>query len=247
MKISLAITSHDEGYLLRNLLNLVEPFTYENSELFEIVIVDDFSTDEITLASLSLTSVLGTRVIEHSLNGDFAAHKNFLNAQCSGDWILQLDADEWIDTNLLSHLPAIIEQNQTVEAYWFPRVNTVDGLTLRHVQKWGWVLSTLPEYITVQQLDTNGEFYALLRDFNYIIKEEDGFVQYYEPIVMWPDPQMRLYKNDPKIRWEGKVHERIVGYDNFSRFPDDVFYAIRHHKEILRQEKQNSFYEELMK
>jgi glycosyltransferase involved in cell wall biosynthesis len=246
MKLSFGITSHNEGNYLNSLLTSLELFIDEQQKVssvdYEIVVIDDFSTDESTLATLSLSNAIGTRVIEHSLNDDFATHKNFLNEQCSGDWILQLDADESISAGLLAYLPAIVQDNPIVDAYWFPRINTVSGLTLQHVQKWGWVLTTLEEFKTVQLLDPTSEEYQLLQAYNFIIEEDGGFVTYYEPIVMFPDPQMRLYRKNATIRWEGKVHERIVGYENFSRFPDDVFYAIRHHKEIKRQEQQNSYY-----
>jgi glycosyltransferase involved in cell wall biosynthesis len=252
MKISFGITTHNEGHYLRNLLTKLEQVVESQKEgpnTYEIVIIDDFSTDSITQNILSMATACGHNVVEHSLNDDFAAHKNFLNEQCSGDWILQLDADEEIESELLSYLPSIIESNPIVEAYWFSRINTVYGLTLAHVQKWGWVLSTLEEYIAYQQLHEDEEFYKLLKAYNFIIKEENvnnaTFVTYYEPIIMFPDPQLRLYKRDKNIRWEGKVHERITGYKEFSRFPDDVFYTIRHHKDLKRQEQQNAYYETL--
>jgi hypothetical protein len=39
---------------------------------------------------------------------------------------------------LISHLPDLLELNPDIEVYLVPRVNTVDGLTNEHVQKWGW-------------------------------------------------------------------------------------------------------------
>jgi hypothetical protein len=46
--------------------------------------------------------------------------------------------------------------------------------------------------------------------------------------------------------WYGKVHERILGGQKFSSLPtDDDDYCIQHHKTILRQEKQNNYYNTL--
>lgn len=63
--------------------------------------------------------------------------------------------------------------------------------------------------------------------------------------VQWPDPQMRIFKNHPDIRWGNKVHEKLGGYKLFSYLPGDEGYFLIHEKSIERQEKQNNFYETL--
>lgn len=60
--------------------------------------------------------------------------------------------------------------------------------------------------------------------------------------VAWPDYQTRLYRNSPDIKWEGKVHERIVGYKTVAPLPAEEEWAIIHIKDIDRQRKQNEFY-----
>ena len=35
-------------------------------------------------------------------------------------------------------IPQIIEGNPTVDVYRVPRINTVEGLTQEHIQKWRW-------------------------------------------------------------------------------------------------------------
>jgi len=79
--------------------------------------------------------------VYHKLNKDFAAHKNYLNSCCSGDWIFQLDADEYPDDYLMAMLPAIIASNPDIDAFWVPRINTVHGITNEHIEKWNWALS----------------------------------------------------------------------------------------------------------
>jgi glycosyltransferase involved in cell wall biosynthesis len=61
--------------------------------------------------------------------------------------------------------------------------------------------------------------------------------------VNFPDYQTRIYKNIPEIKWEGKVHERIIGTKTFSPLPAEEVWSLYHPKEITRQEKQNNFYE----
>lgn len=63
--------------------------------------------------------------------------------------------------------------------------------------------------------------------------------------VMRPDYQSRLYRNTPDILWQGKVHERIIGFKSYSALPDEDEYCIIHIKEVERQRKQNDFYSTL--
>lgn len=63
--------------------------------------------------------------------------------------------------------------------------------------------------------------------------------------VMFPDYQTRLYRNDPNIKWVGKVHERIQGFKTFSMLPAEEDWSIHHPKTIDRQRKQNDFYNTL--
>lgn len=69
-------------------------------------------------------------------------------------------------------------------------------------------------------------------------KDDNGWINY-------PDYQTRIYKNSEKIGWINKVHERIVGYENFTSFPAYELYSIKHIKDISRQEKQNDYYNTL--
>ena len=61
--------------------------------------------------------------------------------------------------------------------------------------------------------------------------------------VNFPDYQTRLYRRTSEIEWEGKVHERIKGYNTLSVLPSDEDYCLYHHKQIERQEKQNAYYD----
>lgn len=64
--------------------------------------------------------------------------------------------------------------------------------------------------------------------------------------INWPDFQWRLCRNSPEIKWEGKVHEKLVGYKTLSQLPYNVaIYCLHHPKRIERQRKQNEFYETL--
>ena len=63
--------------------------------------------------------------------------------------------------------------------------------------------------------------------------------------VNWPDYQWRIYKNDPKIKWINKVHERLDGFTKYGPLPTQEEFSLYHPKDIKRQEKQNNYYNTL--
>ena len=60
--------------------------------------------------------------------------------------------------------------------------------------------------------------------------------------VNWPDYQSRIYRNSPEIKWENKVHEKIVGFKQYTTLPAVDELALIHPKTIERQERQNAYY-----
>jgi glycosyltransferase involved in cell wall biosynthesis len=58
--------------------------------------------------------------------------------------------------------------------------------------------------------------------------------------VNYPDYQSRIVKNSNHIKWENKVHERLVGAKSYTFLPKG--YDLIHNKTIERQEKQNELY-----
>ena len=71
-------------------------------------------------------------------------------------------------------------------------------------------------------------------------------VKYYTPIINWCDYQIRIYKRDPNIFWEGKVHETLnIRYEAVHLPYDTEDWVLYHPKLIERQEKQNALYENI--
>lgn len=151
-KISFAVTTHNEGEYIQQLMNQLIPFCKESGD--EIVILDDFSTDELTKSILTKVGKhTFVRVYHKTLNGDFAEHKNYLNSKCTGSHIFQVDADETLHPDLLENLHALIDANETVDLFAIPRVNTVEGLTEEDIKRWGWRINEkgwvmFPDYQT---------------------------------------------------------------------------------------------------
>jgi glycosyltransferase involved in cell wall biosynthesis len=133
MKISYAILTHNEGEYIAELLTLLS--TYKR-DIDEIVIVDDYSDDEETKFILNDFKDLIT-LDYRTFDGDHT-QKNYLNSKCTGDYILQLDADELVKPEFLEMLPELLEENKETDLFIMPRINTVEGLTPEYIQKWRW-------------------------------------------------------------------------------------------------------------
>lgn len=133
MKLSYAILTHNEGEYIEKLLS----FLVENKrEEDEIVVVDDFSEDKKTVETLAKYKEK-IKLEYRKFDGDHT-QKNFCNSLCSGDYIFQLDADEIVTKEFLSLLPQIVQGNSSTDVFYVPRINTVEGLTQEHIQKWRW-------------------------------------------------------------------------------------------------------------
>jgi len=63
--------------------------------------------------------------------------------------------------------------------------------------------------------------------------------------INWPDNQWRIYKNNGKVKWVNKVHERLTDFETYASLPPIEEYALYHPKTIDKQEKQNSYYDTL--
>jgi hypothetical protein len=138
MKISFAITVCNE---LEEIKKLV-PFLLENKRVQdEIVVLYDNKNGnpevlDFLLPYNKLPNVQTWRGFDFEDN--FADWKNKLNEYCTGDYIFQIDADEMISKYMVQNINVIIGMNPDVDLYYLPRINTVDGLTPEHIDKWKW-------------------------------------------------------------------------------------------------------------
>ena len=139
-KISYAITGCNEHAELEQLLYFLMDEIRNEDEI--IVVTDKDNTSRKVVELLCHIQDQETHVNfrwwEHPLNKDFAKQKNFLNSKCNEEFIFQIDADEIPHTNLIRFLPELLDENHDTDAYWVPRVNTVEGITDEHIKKWGW-------------------------------------------------------------------------------------------------------------
>lgn len=107
-----------------------------------------------------------------------------------------------------------------------------------------WLIENLPTILTdnpntdlflVPRINTvEGLTAGHVRDWGWKV-DNKGWVNF-------PDYQMRIIQNSPKIQWASRVHEVIVGHRSYGLFPTDEEYCLMHPKHIKRQEAQNDYY-----
>ena len=143
MKITYAITVCNEFIEIQTLIrHLLERKKIQDN----IVILYDEQNGDPEIETFLRT---------HSINGEFAWHKakfdndfakwkNHLNSLCSGDYIVNIDADELPTAEFMEHIHDIIDLNP-VDVIRVPRSNKVSGLTENHIKQWGWNVNEYDE------------------------------------------------------------------------------------------------------
>jgi hypothetical protein len=142
MRISYAIPVCTEHTELETLLAFLLKHINKNDEI--VVQCDQGNTtpevykvlDSFKFSPVGFEDPL--KIIEFPLKGHFASFKNNLKNHCTGDWIFQIDADELPHEFLIKNLKELLKLNPTTEMFLVPRVNTVEGLTQEHINKWRW-------------------------------------------------------------------------------------------------------------
>jgi hypothetical protein len=206
VNVTYAITVCNEINEITKLINFLHPRIQSDDEI--LIQYDEGGVTDDVKGYLNIINDLhdNINVIGFPLNKDFASYKNNLKNHANGIFIFQIDADELPSEYLITNMHDLLEANKDIDLFFVPRVNTVEGLTDEHIQKWRWNVN------------------------------EKGWVN-------WPDVQTRIYRRTSEIEWEGKVHERIKGYNTMTYLPLEEEFALYHPKDIQRQEKQNELYE----
>jgi glycosyltransferase involved in cell wall biosynthesis len=142
MKISYGVTVCDEAEELNSLLNFLLLHIDNNDE---VVVLKDTSKTNYDVHQVVFKYIRAFKekgisfgVLDSELNGDFATFKNQLIELASGDYLFQIDADEIPNQFLIENIKPVLKINSTIDCFYIPRVNKVNGLTQEHIQRWGW-------------------------------------------------------------------------------------------------------------
>jgi len=129
MRISVVVITKNEAASIGRCLASV-------SWADEIVVLDSGSTD----ATVEISRALAHQVHETDWPG-FGPQKNRALSHATGDWVLSLDADEWVSPELGSELRNAAANPGRHAAYRLPRLSSFCGRAMRHSGWW-------PDYVT---------------------------------------------------------------------------------------------------
>jgi len=130
MTLSLTIITRNEEACIRRCIESV-PFADE------VIVVDSGSTD----GTVEICRALGARVVVTDDYPGYGPQKNRALALARGDWILSLDADEWLSPELRAELPLLMAAAPGAAAYRMRRRSNFCGRYMRHSGWWpDWVV-----------------------------------------------------------------------------------------------------------
>lgn len=112
--------------ITRNAAQHLEKCLHSCAGFDEILVVDSGSTDQ----TIEIAEKNGARVIHQDWLG-FGPQKQFAVKNARHDWVLCLDADEWLSIELMNNIKEILSYPQFT-AYRFARCNKFMGRFLRH-------------------------------------------------------------------------------------------------------------------
>ena len=121
MKLSVALITLNEEKNLKRTLESVSAIANE------IIIIDSGSTDK----TIEIAKEYNAKTFFQAWQG-YGKQKNFALSQCSGDWILLIDADEELSKELSSKIQWIIENEKEKKVFSINRSSICFGKELKH-------------------------------------------------------------------------------------------------------------------
>jgi glycosyltransferase involved in cell wall biosynthesis len=115
MKASIIVTSYNYGLYIERCLRSCVSQNFPSNQ-FEIIIVDDASTDQTLGIVKKYTVMSNVRLIESKENRGVAAAGNQGIRESFGQFVVRVDADDYINANFLLFLTTYLEANNELLA-----------------------------------------------------------------------------------------------------------------------------------
>jgi glycosyltransferase involved in cell wall biosynthesis len=176
MNLSVVIITLNEEANLGRTLESVKPLVADGNG--EIIVVDSGSTDR----TVEIAKSFGAKVFVEKWKG-YAAQKNSAIDRATGDWILSLDADEEVDSELIE-------------------ARCHDEKALPGIGSREWCL-------TIGQAGQGQEFLKG-RPVGFVIRRKNYFMgRWIRHGGFWPDPKVRLFRRGSGRFEDRAVHEDV--------------------------------------
>jgi hypothetical protein len=191
INITYAITVCNELEEITKLVDFLKDRIKKDDEI--LIQYDEINVTDAIKNYLMILSQLHTdtiKVIGYPLNDDFASFKNNIKNNASGIFIFQIDADEIPSEYLVENLSEFIEFNKDVDLFFVPRINTVEGLTQKHIKKWKWNVNdngwvNFPDYQT--------RIYRRTSEIQWVGKVHERIIGYNTLSILPSEEQYCLY------------------------------------------------------
>jgi len=207
MKISYGITVCNEARELQHLIEFIHPLKDIEDEI--VVVYDDNRVTGEVLDVLEYHQEK-VRAFPFDFQQNFLENKNYMNSECEGDYIFQIDADEIPSEILVRNLKSILEHN-LVDVLIVPRANVVKGLTQEHINKWRWQVN---EKGHVNWPDQQKRIYKNVAQIKWSGHKVHGMVEGYNTFAVLPlDEAYCIYHNKEITRQE-EQNERYDKIEN---------------------------------
>jgi len=194
--VSVVIPCFNHGIYLEETIDSILRSDYES---YEIIVIDDFSTDDLTRKVLNILDKPQTRVIQNRIKG-VANARNYGIEEAKGRYILPLDADDKISRSYIRKAVEILESSPNVGI-----VYAKARLFGRKVGEW-----KLPSYSIERILASNVIFCSA-----FFRKEDWDIVGGYKPNIPFG-----------KEDWEFWISLIEIGRDVFRLNEFHFFYRI---------------------
>lgn len=205
INVTWAITVCDEINEITKLLNFLQPRVGEDDEI--LIQYDEDGVSQEVHDYLKIMDNLheNHKVISFPLNKDFATFKNNLKEHANGMFIFQIDADEIPHEFLVAKIHDLLEANKDVDLFFVPRINTVEGITEEHIEKWGWNVNdegwvNFPDvqsrlYRRTSEIEWVGKVHEQIKGYNTVtvLPREEPFCLYHPKDIKRQEKQNELY------------------------------------------------------
>jgi|SRR5579872_1621593 glycosyltransferase involved in cell wall biosynthesis len=178
MQLSVAVITFNEEANIGRTLASVQPLVRDGRG--EIIVIDCGSSDQ----TVEISKSHGAKIFVEPWKG-YAAQKNSALEKARGDWILSLDADEELDSELQGALAELLQSLR--------RLSDIETHADAPAQSAGSTSTTV----------VGADFDGL-----YIPRKNEFLGRWIKHGGFWPDPKLRLFR-----RGKGKFEDRAVHED----------------------------------
>ena len=195
MTLSVVIITYNEEQNIGRTLASVAPLMRELGG--EIIVVDAGSTDR----TREIAESFGAKVFVEGWKG-FAAQKNSAIEKAAGDWILNLDADEEVSSELSSEIAQQLASTRLIE----PRTTVIDAARRAAT----WKLGDPPEAEHARGRDAIAfQAFGPVEAGFYVSRTNLFLGRWIKHGGFWPDCKLRLFRRGRGHVGERAVHENI--------------------------------------